>query len=83
MDDEHISIGPVEPGEDEQLVARSNAPQGVEHLRIELDPRIGRTLVALLGGRLRIGQRRLHPADRSQLEGQCYGRVSQSMSGWA
>jgi hypothetical protein len=71
MDDQHVPIGPVEPGEDQQLVADLDAPQRIEDLRLKADPRIGRSLVTLLGSGIRVSQRRLDTADFSEVE--CQG----------
>jgi hypothetical protein len=83
MDRQHVPIGAIEPGEDEQLVARLDAAQPVKDLRLEVEPCVRRALVALLRGGIQVRQRRLDPADCPNVEGQRYGLVSQSMIGWA
>ena len=83
MDDEDIAVGAVEPGQDQELIACLNALQSVEHVRLEGDPGIGRTLIALLRSGIRVRQRRADAADLAEVEGQRYGRVIQSISGWA
>jgi hypothetical protein len=81
--DEHVPVGPVEPGEDQELIADPDALQRIEHLGLELDPRVGRTLIALLGSGIRVSQRRADAADFPEVEAQRYGRVIQSISGCA
>jgi hypothetical protein len=83
MDHEDIPVGTVEPGQDQELVAGLNALQRVEHVGLEADPGIRRTLVALLRSGIRIGQWRADAADFPEIERQRYGRVIQSISGWA
>ena len=83
MDDERVAIGPVKPGQDEELVSGLDALEPLDDVGLEDQPRIGRALVALLGRRLRVRERRGDPADCPDVESQRYGRVSQSMSGWA
>jgi hypothetical protein len=83
MDRQHVPIGAIQPGEDEKLVTRLNAAQPVQDLRLEVEPGVRRTLVALLWGGIEVPQRRLDPADCPNVEGQRYGLVSQSMIGWA
>jgi hypothetical protein len=82
MDDEHVALGSIEPGEDEHLVARLEALQPVDEVLLEDDPGVGRALVALPGRRRRVGELGLDPADWAEVEGQRYGRVIQSMIGW-
>src|SRR5919106_6779403 len=47
----------IEPGEDDDLIPYLDAVEGLEHRRLEDEPRARRALVALLGGGRRIGQR--------------------------
>jgi hypothetical protein len=82
MNHEHVALRPIEPGEDEELIAGLDALQPVEDIRLEDDPRVGGTLVALPGRSRRVCERRLDPADLAEVEGQRYGRVIQSMIGW-
>ena len=63
MDHEHVPVGAIEPGEDEELVAELDALQTLEHVGLEAEPRVGRTLVPLLGRGVHVGQRRFDPAD--------------------
>jgi hypothetical protein len=81
MHHQHVSIGAIEPGEDQQLVAREDPVETVDDVRLEVEPSLGCPLVALLGRGPRVRQRRFDPADCPNVEGQRYGRVSQSMSG--
>ena len=68
MHPQHIAARTVEPGEDDDLVPWSDAVEGIEHRRLEGEPRVRRPLVALIRGRRGIGQRRLDPSDRRYLE---------------
>jgi hypothetical protein len=83
MDHEHVPVRPVEPGQDQELVADPDALQRIEYVGLEVDPGVGRTLVSLLRSGFRVRQRRGDAADLAEVEGQRYGRVSQSISGWA
>ena len=83
MDDEHVPVCTVKPGEDHDAIAGLDALKPVEHVWLELDPGVGSALVALPGSGVRIGQRRLDATYQPELVGQGYGRVSQSISGWA
>jgi GGDEF domain-containing protein len=69
MDDERVAVRAIEPGEEEQLIARRDPPQALEHLRLEDEPRVRRPLVALLGRRLQVVQWRLDAADRADVIG--------------
>jgi hypothetical protein len=70
MDDEHVPLRSVEPGEDEELVAGLDAVHGIEDIGLEDDPRVRRALVTLLRSGRRVRQRRLDPADCPKVEGQ-------------
>jgi hypothetical protein len=83
MDNEHVPVRTIEPGQDEEVVTGPDALQRFQYVGLESDPGIRRTLIALPGSGLQVSQRRLDPTDCSQLEGQRYGRVIQSMSGCA
>jgi hypothetical protein len=48
MDPEHVAVGPVEPGEDDELVARGDPLDPGGDGGGEDDPGLRRTLVALL-----------------------------------
>jgi hypothetical protein len=78
-----LAVRPIEPREQQELVADIDPLERLGDVRLEVDPGIRRALVALLGSGRRVGQRRLDPADRAEVERQRYGRVSQSTSGWA
>jgi hypothetical protein len=59
-----VAARTIEPGEDDDLVACSESVEGVEHRGLEDEPGVRRSLVALLRGQLRVGQRRLDPSDQ-------------------
>jgi len=67
MDLEHLAVGPIEPGEDHETVAGHDPFQGVENLRLEVDPCIRRALVALPWRGVEILQRRFNAADDSKV----------------
>jgi hypothetical protein len=46
-----VALRAVEPGEDDDLVAVANALEGVQDRRLEDEPRVWRSLVALFRGR--------------------------------
>lgn len=48
MDAEQIATSSIEPGDDDDLVAGSQALQGLRHVRFEKKRRSGRTFVGLI-----------------------------------
>jgi hypothetical protein len=58
----------VEPREHDELGARRDAVEAVEHGRLEDEPGVGRPLQTLLGRRRRVGQLGLDPPDRRELD---------------
>src|SRR6185436_3311869 len=64
VDAQNVATSAIEPGEDEDLVARPEALESFEHLRLEDQPGLGCAFVGLPGGRFEIGQGGLDPADR-------------------
>ena len=69
MDDEDVSVGAVQPGEQQELIPGLDASESVEHLRLEAEPGIRRAFVPLSGRGVQVGEGRLHPPDRPQLVG--------------
>jgi hypothetical protein len=67
VDAKHAPVGAVEPGEDDHGVAGREAVEPGRHRRVELEPRVGRALVALLGRCAGIGQLGDDAPDRPQL----------------
>jgi hypothetical protein len=65
---EDIAAGTIEPGQKDGLIAGTEIPETLEHLRLEDEPGFGRALVGLPGRRLEIGQRRHDSADRPEFE---------------
>lgn len=66
MHAQDVARGEVQPREDDDLVARREPVEAVEHARVEHEPGVRRSLEALLGRRRRVGQRGLHMPDRRQ-----------------
>jgi hypothetical protein len=64
---QNVTPRPVEPGEDQDLVALLNAVQSVEEPRLEHEPRLWRAFVGLLGRGSQIPQRRLNRPDGAEL----------------
>src|SRR5262245_15952963 len=67
-----VAAGAIEPGDDDERVAGPDAPESLEHLRLEDEPGLWRAFVGLPGGRFEIGQGGLDPPDDRHLEA---GRV--------
>jgi hypothetical protein len=82
MGHELAPISAVEPGDQDDAVPHLDSAQGIDDVRLEFDPGLGAALVALLRGRLDVGQRRGDAPDDTQLR-RGYGRVIQSISGCA
>ena len=68
VDLQDVAVAPVEPGEDDHVVARPDPVERLGDLRLEHEPRVRRALVALLGRRGEVRERRLHPPDRPSAE---------------
>jgi len=58
----------VEPGQDQELVAGRERGGGAHRLGAQLDPHIGRALVALHGRELAVTEVRAHDADGAEQE---------------
>jgi hypothetical protein len=82
MDDQDIPVGPVEPGEEQELLACLDVAKGIADISLELEPGVRRPLVTLPRCLVEIGQGRGDSPDDPNFEGVRYGRVSQSISGW-
>ena len=50
MHPQDVAARTVEPGENDDLVPCSNPGEGVEHFRLEDEPRLRRPLIALFWG---------------------------------
>ena len=68
MHPQDVAARPIEPGDDDDLVPRSDALETLEHRSLEDEPRVRCPLVALFRGRCRIGQRRFDPSDRRHVK---------------
>ena len=68
VDLQDVAARAVQPGEDDQAVARRDALEPGDDARLEGDPRVGRALVALLRRRRGIGEGGGDGADRAQLD---------------
>jgi hypothetical protein len=68
MHAQHVAPSAVEPGEDVDLIARTEAPEALEHRRLEDEPGRWGALVRLTGSRLEMRQRRLDPSNGPHLE---------------
>ena len=66
---QHVALGLVQPGDDEQLVAQLYALEPFDDRRRQLDPGVRRSLVALTGRRRAVRERRPDDADRVELVG--------------
>src|SRR5215213_4016210 len=64
---EHVARRAVEPGQHQQLVAGRDPVEPVGDALREHQPRLGRSLVALLGRARPVGERRLHGSDRDEV----------------
>ena len=63
-----VAVGAVEPGQHDHAVPGPEPVESLEHARLEREPRVGRSLVALLRRGRPIRQGRLDPPDRDHLE---------------
>jgi hypothetical protein len=63
-----VSPSPIQPGDEYDLLARTQAAQPFEHLRPEFQPRWWSALVRLPGRSLQILQAGFDPANRGYLE---------------
>ena len=68
MDAQDVAASAIEPGEDDDLIPRPNSVEALQHIRLEDQPGLGCSLVALLGGRRRVGQVGLDRPDGYHLE---------------
>jgi len=62
------AVGAMQPGEHDHLIARVQAVQPVEHTRLKDEPRLGRSLMTLLGCSGQVDDGGLDPADGFQLK---------------
>jgi hypothetical protein len=65
---QNVGTGAVKPGEDDDSIARADAPETLKHIRLENQPGLGCAFVGLPGCRFQIGQGRLDPSDRFHLK---------------
>src|SRR5215216_215116 len=68
MDAQDVATSTVEPSEDDDPIPRSDALEAFEHFRLEYQPGVRCSLVALLGCRRGVGQGGLDLPDRRHLE---------------
>lgn len=68
MDAKHITTRTMKPCQDHDPVADTKVAETVEDIRVEHEPGVGRSLMALLRRCGTVGQGRLHPADRRDPE---------------
>jgi Lactoylglutathione lyase and related lyases len=65
---QNVATSAIEPCNDDDLIARPDAPEALEHFGLEGQPGLGCAFVGLSGGRFEIGQRRLNPPDGLHVE---------------
>ena len=68
VNSQNVTLCQVQPGQHQDLAARGEVLRGITHLRIENDPGVRSTLVALPRSLVRSGQRRFDYPDGSQQE---------------
>jgi predicted DNA-binding protein (MmcQ/YjbR family) len=65
---EDVATGAIQPGDQNDAVARLKVLHGLAYSRLECEPRRGRPLVRLAWSAVRVCQRGLNDADGSELE---------------